>query len=473
MNHEYKTSITILPDDVMLDIFDFIRIANISLGPHYDYAWGWKRLALVCRRWRQLIFASPLRLCLQLRCQRRVYRVTPFCTPLSRWPASFPIAIDFHDGLAERLDEDNAIAALKHPNRVCLLAILASPFRMEKLATIIREPFPALTKLQLSLGYSDSPVLLNRFLPVGGAPCLQELHLDAVSFNNLPEFIHEAPNLVTLHLKRMLESHWVPPAGMALCLSSLTKLRSLFFGFETYTPLQVPDRLTRQAPAIRAVLPALTSIRFDYVCSYVEDLVSQIDCPRLSNIYLRYLHDQDGSFVNVQDSQIFNFINRSEDPCLTLFNEVIVDVDFSAIHLKFCHESHVPIFFQFEDCFRGAFHIVQVFSQLSAKLSNVRHFSIDSCEQFQGLEISRTDWVHILRSFTSLQTLFLSPGNVKYLAPALDEETTLLPALDLLCFENAPANFGAKFCEDRRLSDRPVTFVRNQLEFERQISSRT
>lgn len=99
------------------------------------------------------------------------------------------------------------------------------------------------------------------------------------------EFIHEAPDLVTLCLARMPESHWPPPAGMALCLSPLTKLRSLFFGFEPYTPL--PDQLT-QAPAIRPILPALTSIHFNYVCHYVEDLVAQIDCPRLNNICLRY-----------------------------------------------------------------------------------------------------------------------------------------------------------------------------------------
>ena len=461
MNREYKMTIAMIPDEVMLDIFDFIRIINFSeLGPH-SYAWKWERLAHVCRRWRQIVFASPLRLHIQLLCKRG----TPVRTHLSCWPASFPIAIDFHDGLTNRLvDEENAIAALEHPsatNRVCLLNLLATPYLLEKLATVAREPLPALTRLQLSLSYLYSPVLLDRFLPVGGSPCLQELFLDAISFKDLPEFIHAARDLVTLHLSRMLESRWLSPAGMALCLSPLTKLRFLFFGFETY--ISLPDRPTR-APAIRAVLPALTSIHFDYACNYVEDLVSQIDCPRLNYIRLRYPHD---SFVSRQDFQIFNFIDRSEDSRLTLFNRVTVDLVTGDLYLKFWHESHFPIFFWFEDYnWRDlSVPIIQVFSQFSNKLSNVRHFSINSREQVQGLGISRTDWVLVLHSFTSLQTLRVSSGDVKYLALALDEETALLPALDLLCLEGGSANSGVKFLEDRQRSVRPVTIVKTLTEF--------
>lgn len=108
-----------------------------------------------------------------------------------------------------------------------------------------------------------------------------------------------------------------------------------------------------------------------------------------------------------------------------------------------------------------------MFRQLSAKLSNVRHFSVDSRRQFEGLGISRTDWVHILRPFPSLQTLLVSPGDARNLARALDEETAdeLLPALDLLCLENGPADSGAKFLEDRQRAGRPVTFVRTKTEF--------
>ena len=52
MNNKYKMSITIFPDDVILDIFDFIRISRLDLGISYDY-WEleWTRLAQVCRRW--------------------------------------------------------------------------------------------------------------------------------------------------------------------------------------------------------------------------------------------------------------------------------------------------------------------------------------------------------------------------------------------------------------------------------------
>jgi hypothetical protein len=192
------------------------------------FSWGWVRLAHVCRRWRQIVYGSPLRLHIQLRCKRG----TPVRTHLSCWPP-FPIAIDFHDALNRPIDEDNAIAALEHPNRVCLLVLLMRPRHLKKLATVIREPLPALTKLQLSLGYVDQPVVQDGFLPVGGSPRLQELLLNAIYFRNLPALISHAHNLVTLHLSRM-------PSSLVIVIAIAVKsLIPLAF------PLSLPSKFPR------------------------------------------------------------------------------------------------------------------------------------------------------------------------------------------------------------------------------------
>jgi hypothetical protein len=459
MNRESKTSITMLPEDVMLDIFDFIRISQ--LGSPFRYAWGWERLAHVCRSWRQLVFASPLRLHIQLRCKRG----TPVRTHLSCWPA-FPIVIDFDEGLTRPIDEDVAIAALEHPNRVSHLILYTTSRHLAKLVTVIWEPFPALIKLQLSLRRVDQPVLLHEFLPVDGSPCLQELHLDGIYFQDVPALISNAHDLVTLHLARMMPYLCIPPRGMALCLSPLTKLRSFYIGFES-DPLDSNTSLpNRQGPTpnTRVILPALTSIEFDRVCGYAEDLVAEIDCPRLNNICLRYHLDPS---VNFQSSQIFKFIHRSEDPRLTLFSRVDVRLIPGDITLDFSHEgdNHIAIFFSHKKHIRGVSQVVQVFRQFSDKLCNVRHLSISSWDR--DLRIGYTDWVQLLHSFTALQTLFVSGGNVEHISLALDEDTAgnLLPALNLLCLERGQANSCAKFCEDRRLAGRPVTVVRTQTEF--------
>ena len=471
MNNEHKMSITMLPENVTLDIFDFTRkISRDSYKTGYVWeVWGWEELARVCRRWRQIIFASPLRLHIQLRCKRG----TPVKILLRSWPASFPIAIDFHDALSRRVDEDNVFAALKHSNRVCYLVLYITAQHLAKLAPVMQEQFPALTKLWLSLRPMDQPVFLDEFLPAcgsfGGSPrLLQELHLDAIYFHDLPVLIYHSHDLVTLHLSRMLLHRCIPPSGMAVCLSQLTKLESLYIGFERDNsfPGGSPTTNTRD---VLGLLPALTSIKFDRVCSYTEDLMARIDCPRLNSILLRYHHDPFNDFHN---SHIFEFINRSEDPRLTLFSQVIMDPYNGRLHLQFLHEDHVPISFQFQNFFNqfwGASRIGQVFTQLSAKLSSVRHLSVNSSEESLG--ISNTDWAYILRSFTGLQTLFVSRGSVECIACALDEETAdeLLPTLEILCLENGPANSGAKFCSDRQLSGRPVTFVRTSTEFEESL----
>ena len=61
--------IDILPDDVLLDIFDFY----VNLPQEYSLElWKeevlWQSLVHVCRRWRNLVFGSPRRLKLRLHC---------------------------------------------------------------------------------------------------------------------------------------------------------------------------------------------------------------------------------------------------------------------------------------------------------------------------------------------------------------------------------------------------------------------
>ncbi|KAI0298749.1 hypothetical protein B0F90DRAFT_1730709, partial [Multifurca ochricompacta] len=75
-----------LSDDSLLEIFDYCRLDFII---HWHPYWDWHTLVHVCRRWRQLIFASPRRLELHLLCTSR----TPVRRTLDCWP-SFPLVIN-------------------------------------------------------------------------------------------------------------------------------------------------------------------------------------------------------------------------------------------------------------------------------------------------------------------------------------------------------------------------------------------
>ncbi|KAI0270310.1 hypothetical protein BGY98DRAFT_264905 [Russula aff. rugulosa BPL654] len=90
-NRRQVITIDVLPDDVLLTIFDFyvVRYQDLDLDEvtfsgedtkkRID---SWQSLVHVCRRWRGLVFASPRRLDLQLyydptRSARRTLDVWP------------------------------------------------------------------------------------------------------------------------------------------------------------------------------------------------------------------------------------------------------------------------------------------------------------------------------------------------------------------------------------------------------------
>lgn len=80
----FSVSLDILPDEVLLRIFDFYRMVHIHKLSE------WRDLLLVCRRWYQLIVSSPRRLYLYVLCTRK----TSFRKNLGHWP-TFPIIIDY------------------------------------------------------------------------------------------------------------------------------------------------------------------------------------------------------------------------------------------------------------------------------------------------------------------------------------------------------------------------------------------
>ena len=170
--------IMMLSDNVLLEIFDAYRICDSDFC---DYlVWQWGRLVHVCQRWRQIIFASPLRLHLHLHCTYE----THIRKLLGCWPA-FPISVDYaRKGLSPD-DEDHILAALEHSDRVGLLYLYIRAPELAKLSTVIQKPFPVLKVLCLSRKSWPESVLPSGFLG-GSAPCLQELNLDDIIFLELP-----------------------------------------------------------------------------------------------------------------------------------------------------------------------------------------------------------------------------------------------------------------------------------------------
>lgn len=190
-----------LQDDVLLDIFDFYRnnhYNHLPFHPRPRPVWEWRLLLHVCRIWRQIIFESSRRLNLQTLCTHG----TPVRKSLGIWPV-FPIVLDLFSlelELLTPIDEDNAIAALQHPDRVCSVTLYVSGSQSRKIATVMQEPFPVLKCLKIYSKDKDAPVLPVEFLG-GSAPRTQKLDLSNLPYPTLPSLLLSASDLVSFDVR--------------------------------------------------------------------------------------------------------------------------------------------------------------------------------------------------------------------------------------------------------------------------------
>jgi hypothetical protein len=269
------TTIDDLPENTLLDIFDFYRVTHIRPGSPYKI-WAWHVLVHVCQKWRQVVFASPRRLGLRLRCTP----MTPVRKMLDIWPPSLPIIVDNAHSHSD--EDDNLIAALERRGRVCIISIEGlTHHQLERLATAMQEPFPLLTHLYLeSKEATVAPTLPATFMG-GSAPRLQLLILSRISFPSLPSLVLSPEALTRIELHDIPSTNYVPPEAMVSFLSTLTNLKYLVIEFKSSSPPTHPASQRDAIPSTRAVLPALTCLEFKGANKYLDDMLARIDAPRL------------------------------------------------------------------------------------------------------------------------------------------------------------------------------------------------
>ncbi|KAH9171699.1 hypothetical protein EDB89DRAFT_2070470 [Lactarius sanguifluus] len=134
---------------------------------------------------------------------------------LAVWPA-FPIVIDYrHSGSGiTPNDEDDVIAALEQPNRVCDLRLAVTGSQLGKMATAMQEPLLVLAHLEVFLTGGDVPVLPAKFSG-GSAPCLQVNLLTHIVSMLVSAFLGTASSQ-----HRYWSLHWPPNRSSDHSLSS-------------------------------------------------------------------------------------------------------------------------------------------------------------------------------------------------------------------------------------------------------------
>jgi hypothetical protein len=456
-------SINILPDDVLLEIFDQYMTELQIYSYDDEHVRGWHMLVHVCQRWRYVVFDSPRRLDLRLLCTS----TTPVTDMLDIWPA-LPIVISTVY-LWSASGVTNIISALQQHNRVCTINIERLPSSLLNEFAAMQEPFPALTELLLWSFDKNAPVLPDSFLG-GSAPSLRSLNLYGIPFPGLPKLLLSTHHLVKLYLQDIPRSGYISPEAMVTALSTLTRLEKLFLGF--WYPRSQADRVSRRPPPLtRVALPALTSLKFIGDSEYLEDIVSRLEAPLLSCTDITFFNQL------IFDTPLLrHFISRT-----TTFREAYRaciscekrDVLFSLYPQNGTDEearvmlriSCSPLDWQISS-------LAQVCSTSLPPLPALEYLDI-RIEKYHYSPLKWQDdmddaqWLDLLHPFTSVKDFSLCKDSFAFIAPPLQElsaesVTEVLPALENLFLEG-PQPSGpvkeaiGKFIAARQLSGCPVT----------------
>ena len=463
----------------MLDIFDFYR--KNQADSTYDIKE--QALVYVCRRWRQIIFESPRRLGLRVRCTygTLVKKDILIC----QWP-NIPIAIDYCSPFIDTSpdDEENIIIALEPSDRVGHLGLHLTDSLLEKLATFIQKPFPALTHLTIISESIDghTPVLPAEFLG-GYAPCLQQITLSSISFPALPTLISSARNLVTFNLYQVPPTDYISPEALVTYLAALPRLESFDIRFQSTTPY--PDQMQPHGahPITRTVLPALTDFQLDAAGKYLEDFTARIDCPRLNSFYLVYFVQI--FQVDCQATQLVKFFERLVGPKTSPFKEAKVRLDTPDLFLHtYCPNDHpgwdwrlarTNILSERTDWQEIPLtHLLRHFSPIISSVLYLKFMANYYSLVFPDGGRDYFDLPH-LQQFSTMRAICVSQPlaeNIVCLLEYFPGEilAEALSNLDLICLEDEPqASCIGNFSAVRQVSGRPVVVANTVAEFDQQL----
>ena len=456
-------TISVLPDDVLLEIFNLhvTRPQSYSYvsreGPKL-YEDAWHTLVHVCQKWRSVVFSSPRRLNLRLFCTNK----RPIEKMPTIWP-TLPIIIYAYSETSLLRGVSNLFTALGQHNRICKIDICGIPNSLLKQFGAMKKPFPKLTRLDLRSHDRSAPVIPNSFLG-GCAPRLRRLFLDGIPFPALPKLLLSCHDLVNLQLWNISPSGYIPPDSMVTCVAALKSLDLLDLKFRS--PRSRADRESRRpSPYTRVVLPTLTRFYFQGDSDCLEDIISRIDVPLLRHIVIKFFNQ-----LIFDTPLLLHFISRTEN-FKTPQSADIQFGDGSVSIIIFWPDailnSQIDLTISCRPSDWQLSSLAQVWSSALSPLLTLDLLEIrDHREHWQD-DMEITQWLELLRPFVSVKHLVLSKKLVQLLAPALQviaEERMMetLPALERLSLRGLHPSGPVKeaigtYIAARRLFSRPIT----------------
>ena len=349
---------------------------------------------------------------------------------------------------------------------------------MKQFASAMDGPFPNLTRLYVSISkrsltaVTEAKELPDSFLG-GSAPHLESFDLQDTAFPALPNLILSATHFRHLHLRRIPHAGYIPPEAMVTFLLPLHNLEKLTIEFTSpeSRPLQMSP-----PPSTLALLPSLTSFKFDGAGEYLVDFIARINTPMLDNFQMTLSSD-----VIPNISQLHKFIDRADR--LKTFTHADVCVRRWEVEAIFGSGDDIGLHITFNVSMTDSplLSLLRLYEQFPTIPSQVEKLvlsedSLDEpldelgvfLEDDEGWECDENDpqWLEILIPFVSVKRLYVSDVLVPCIASALknlhgERVAEALPALENLFLEifgsssfmQAPFK---SFVTMRQLSGHPV-----------------
>ncbi|KAH9994349.1 hypothetical protein BJV74DRAFT_831626 [Russula compacta] len=218
---------------------------------------------------------------------------------------------------------------------------------------------------------------------------------------------------------------------MVVCLSMLTRLKTLYLGFR---PRVLGGTSRPMPPLTRSVLHALATFWFSGNSRYLEDLISRIDAPLLNDIDVTF-----SDMFPFDTPEFLQFINRTE--IHNAFNRAIVrfycncvEVTLSSESLRVDQQSSSRLRVSWVKSDWQMTSLLQLCgSSLPLPLLSILEFYNHANEWRH--KANPTQWLELLRLFPSVKSLSLSNGFTLPVMTALVGGGVLdvLPVLQTIC----------------------------------------
>ncbi|KAH9081474.1 hypothetical protein EDB83DRAFT_549115 [Lactarius deliciosus] len=446
-----QVTIEVLSDDVLLNIFRHYLDASSRL---------WPALTHVCKKWRRIVLTSPQGLNLRLYCTHG----RPVLRALDCWP---PLPIVLQYGGSPTLDspapedEDNITAALSHCDRVSSISLTVTSSLLEKMRTI-EEPFLELEELVLLSEDTRGLALPSGFR---WGPRLHSLDLTRIASPALPQLLSPSLDLVDLQLQEIPNDGYFSPNEFANALSGMTQLRSLSLHF-----LSSPGRSHRNDFGVasllreRVVLPALTSLNYRGISTYLDSLVARIDAPCLENLEITFFHQ-----LTLDVSRLSQFVyqieaQKSHDQADVLISQHAISITFTRrgnparIRLQVSCE-------QFDWKLSSLARICGNFPYFTFGVGDLR-IETTQLSSLSGHDVDGEQWMELIRLFNGTERFHLVTELATDILHALQTEGELAPGVLYSLkhvYMQVPEPHGESlptaaksFATSRRRSGRPV-----------------